>query len=116
MHEASIAQGILYSALAETPPNAEKIVAVTVVVGVLTGVEKSCLTSYFTELARGTKAQGARLDIKIACARLICRQCGLEIEFDGAGPVEPTCRACGQANKLEGGEEMHLESLEVKIS
>lgn len=118
MHEAGIAEGILSAALASLPkdrPGKMKILKIVISAGVLSGVEEESLTMYLTALSEGTVAQGARLEMKIAPAKLVCRSCGASIDYDSAGPVEITCRQCGGPNGLEGGrDEIVLETLEVE--
>jgi hydrogenase nickel incorporation protein HypA/HybF len=118
MHEASIAQGLLEAALDALPRQGRrrmKIVRLTVSAGVLSGIEKECLSMYLEQLSKGTQAQGAELELKILPAMLVCGECGRRVEFDSAGPVEVRCGECGGANQLQGGrDEIILESLEVQ--
>lgn len=114
MHEASIAQGILDVALGALPDPHPKITRIVLVAGVLAGVEKECLTAYFDELARGTAAEGASIEIKREPASLICRTCGAITEYNGAGPVEVTCARCGGPNGLQGGGALYVDSLEIE--
>lgn len=118
MHEAGIAQGLLAAAIDALPKEGRermKIVRMTVAAGVLAGVEKECLAMYLEQLCKGTPAQGARLEMKVLPAYLVCRECGHRVGFDSAGPVQVRCENCDGANELQGGrDEIVLESLEVK--
>jgi hydrogenase nickel incorporation protein HypA/HybF len=115
MHEAGIAQGILEAAMAVLPPGKVTITRLVVAAGVLSGVQEECLSMYLGELSRGTPAQGAVLEMKISKALLVCRECGLRVEYDGSGLVEARCRKCGGNNALEAGRnEIILESVEVR--
>lgn len=114
MHEAGIAQGLLDAALAALPAGKVKILKLVVTAGVLSGVEKECLSMYMAQLSQGTPAEGAELEMKIAPARLLCRTCKQASDYDGSGPVEVFCGKCGGPNSLEGGrDEIILESLEI---
>ncbi len=117
MHEAGIAQGILDAATAclkELPAGKVRITRLVVAAGVLSGVEEECLSMYLGELSRGTPAAGATLELKVAKARLVCRECANSVEYDGSGPVQVACAKCGGNNGLEGGrDEIILESVEV---
>ena len=116
MHEARIAQGLLESALAALPPGKVKILKMVVTAGVLSGVEKECLSMYLAELGRDTPSEGAELELRISPARLVCRSCGLSTDYDASGPVLVLCSRCGKPNSLQGGQdEIILESLEVSI-
>lgn len=119
MHEAGIAEGLLEAAMNALPPEGRdgmKIVRLTVAAGVLSGIEKECLSMYLEQLSKGTPAEGAELELKVLPAFLACRQCGRRVEYDGSGPVEVRCGACGGANELQGGrDEIILESLEVTV-
>jgi len=115
MHEAGIAQGILDAALAVLPGGKCRITKLIVAAGVLSGVEKECLSMYLEALGKGTPAQGAVLEMKISPAYLVCRECGRRNAYDPAGPVEVRCSECGGNNTLEGGrDEIILETLEVE--
>ncbi|MFB3891703.1 MAG: hydrogenase maturation nickel metallochaperone HypA [Phycisphaerae bacterium] len=114
MHEAGIAQGILDAAMAVLPAGKVRITRLVVSAGVLSGVEEECLSMYLGELSRGTPAAGATLELKVARARLVCRECANSVEYDGSGPVQVACAKCGGNNGLEGGrDEIILESVEV---
>ena len=87
---------------------------VTVVAGVMAGVEKESLELYFTELAKGTPAEGAELGLKRAAAKLVCVQCGGRTEYDNQGDLAVQCTLCGGNNRLEGGNELYIESMEIE--
>ncbi|RPI64117.1 MAG: hydrogenase maturation nickel metallochaperone HypA [Planctomycetaceae bacterium] len=118
MHEAGIAEGILSAALDSLPKDRTgkmKIIKIVISAGVLSGVEEESLTMYLTALGEGTPAQGAKLEMKISPAKLVCRACGNSVNYNAAGPVDIECRKCGGPNGLEGGrEEIVLETLEVQ--
>ena len=114
MHEASIAQGIIDVALKALPGKDTRIVRIAVVAGVLTNVQAESLEFCFTQLSRGTPAEGAALEVRKSPAKLICRKCRTSDDFDGTGPVETHCAKCGGPYELEGGGELYVDSLEVE--
>jgi hydrogenase nickel incorporation protein HypA/HybF len=108
---------LLESALAALPPGKVKILKLVVSAGVLSGVEKECLSMYLAELGRNTPAAGAELELRIAPAKLVCNSCGSSTDYDPTGPVLVLCSLCGKPNSLQGGQdEIVLESLEVSIN
>lgn len=118
MHEAAIAKGILDAVLAGVAAgeaSGERYVTrVTVVAGALSGIAAGSLELFWTELCRGTAADGASLHLKIVPAILVCRACGNRLEHRPGRTVELECAACGGPNRLEGGRELYVESMEVE--
>jgi hydrogenase nickel incorporation protein HypA/HybF len=114
MHEASIAKGIIDTAVAALPRPGNKILKITVAAGVMAGVERESLELYFTELSKGTPAQGAALEVKHLPAKLICRECNHQVDYDNTGDLAVRCEACGGANRLQGGDELYIESMEIE--
>ncbi len=113
MHEAPIAQGILDAALAALPDPQARIIRITVAAGVLAGVERDSLALYFDELRKGTAAENAELELKRIPAHLVCADCHAEIAYDGLGGLQIACVQCGGPNRLNGGSELYIESMEV---
>jgi len=113
MHEASIAQGILDTAVASLPGGKGRITRITVVAGAFTNVEGRCLEMYLSELSRGTAAEGAALEVKRPPASLVCRDCGTRAQYRNEGDLPVCCAVCGGSNRLEGGDELYVDSIEV---
>jgi hydrogenase nickel incorporation protein HypA/HybF len=118
MHEASIAQAILETALTamkeKLPSPSARITRIVVVAGVLAGVERECLKTFFDIISEGTPAAGAEIELRPEPAKLICRQCGHTTLHNNAEHVEVNCPQCGGENKLEGGHELYVDSLEAE--
>ena len=130
MHESAIATAILETALqacaersriacAERsrsilPDKQKRITKFTVVAGVLAGVEQTCLELYLAELAKATPAEGAQIVLKPIAATLVCSACGQQESYPGKGPVRIECGQCGSLNRLQGGRELYLESIEIE--
>lgn len=113
MHESAIAQGILDTILAALPPGEKRITRINVVTGVFSGVERECLAMYMTELSKGTPAQGAELNVDRRPARLICRECSHAEDYDNTGDLAINCTRCGGVNRMEGGNELYVDTIEV---
>ena len=114
MHEASIAKGILETAAAALSRPEAKITQITVVAGVLAGVQRESLELYFAELSQGTVAQGAALNLKHAPAKLVCTGCKSQTLYQNDGDLAVRCARCGGTNRLEGGNELYIESMEIE--
>jgi hydrogenase nickel incorporation protein HypA/HybF len=114
MHEASIARGILDTAVGALPGAGAKIAQITVVAGVMAGVERQSLELYFAELSKGTAAEGAKLFLEHQPAKLVCTQCKNETTYANQGDLAVQCALCGGNNRLEGGNELYIESMEIE--
>lgn len=113
MHEGAIAQGILDTVLAALPPDHKRITRINVVTGVFAGVERECLAMYLTELSRGTPAQNAELNVERRPAKLVCTRCDNSRDYDNTGELDITCPLCGSPNRMEGGNELYVDTIEV---
>lgn len=112
MHEGSIAQGVLQTALAAA--GARQITRITVVTGVFSGMQRESLDLFFGQLSKGTAAQGATLEIRRPPAKVICDACGHREDYDLDVELAVRCSRCGAANRLEGGHELYVDSIEVE--
>ncbi|HOM29883.1 MAG TPA: hydrogenase maturation nickel metallochaperone HypA [Deltaproteobacteria bacterium] len=80
--------------------------------GSLAGVEEKALRFAFEVASKGTRAEGASLELEVLPIVLRCLACGAE----GVSEDFPSaCRACGSSETvLAGGtEELRCEDLEV---
>ena len=114
MHEAPIAQGILEAAVAAVRGRPGRILKIVVVAGAMTGVQREPLEMYLSALSAGTAVEGTVLELKRLPAALECTGCKATAAYDGAGEVPLLCERCGAANRLTGGLELYVESLEVE--
>lgn len=117
MHEAAIAKGILDAVLSAAPSGAtgeRRIVRVIVAAGALAGIVGESLDVFWAEICRGTAAEGSRLCLTVLPAILVCRSCGNRREHRPGMTVELECASCGGSNRLEGGRELYVESMEVE--
>ena len=113
MHEAAIAQGILDTASRALPASSSRVRVVRVVAGVFSGCERESLAMYFAELSQGTALEGASLEVVRQPAKLICRACGHARDYHDTGDFVTHCEHCGGPNRMEGGNELYLESMEM---
>jgi hydrogenase nickel incorporation protein HypA/HybF len=112
VHEASIAEGLLDAAIKSMPANFRRILRIKAVVGVLTNIQPESLRIYFDEIAKGTPADAAVLEVVDQPASLVCLGCGRRQDYGGRGDLTLTC-ACGGNNRLEGGDALYIDSMEV---
>jgi Zn finger protein HypA/HybF involved in hydrogenase expression len=68
---------------------------------------------YLSELSKGTAAAGAALELRRATATLTCSACGKSEPYDNNGDMHLRCVKCGGANRLDGGNELYVDSIEV---
>jgi len=113
MHEGTIAGSILDTALASTPEGC-RLKKITVACGPLSGIVKESLELYFNEIAKGTPAEGAGIELRNSGAFLECSACGNKEAFDPGAPVKEDCGKCGSRNRLECGEGVFVESIAVE--
>lgn len=96
MHSLSIAENILEAALTEAEKNQRKrIRAMTVEIEDPDFRERDSLQFCLQTMARGTLAEGARLEIHVAGGLAVCRECAYAYTAnDYASP----CPRCGAIN------------------
>ncbi len=115
MHEYVYADRILQSVLEESGDR--KPAKVEVEVGEMLGLTKASLTTAYGVLAKGTRAEGSKLVVKLSRGSVRCPRCG----FRGRLPIERhehridpafACPKCGSSLQVESGLEVRL----IKIS
>jgi hydrogenase nickel incorporation protein HypA/HybF len=114
MHELAVTQSILDIALKHAErAGADRILAINVVVGDLTGFVDDSIQFYFDFLSRETKAAGAALNIERVPAVVRCYECGADYEPPDARIWScPTCKALG--GEIVAGREFAVASLEIE--
>lgn len=86
--------------------------AVWLEIGKLATVEPQALRFCFDVVARGTCAEGARLEIITTSGQAWCLKCSSAIAVDN--PAEG-CPTCGSYQlQVTGGDEMRVKELEVE--
>lgn len=114
MHELGIMTGVMESVeQAAKNANADKVLKISLQVGVMTEAIEDALRFAFEALSEGTMCEGAELDVNMVQPVSICLECGKEYEHDRFHMV---CPECGSAfTQLIQGKEMNIESIEVDI-
>lgn len=111
MHEMSIAESMVgqLEAIAATE-GAGRILAITVHVGALSGVDPEALLSAFPLAAEDTIADGAQLRIQSVSATVHCDQCNADSE---PPDVFPVCGHCGSTEvSITGGYDLTIVRVE----
>ncbi len=113
MHELPVTQAILDMALhAAQQAGGQRILAIDLVIGGLSGIVDDSVQFYFDILSQGTPAENARLCFRREPARAVCPDCGHA--YDAAPPLAPFCPACGGLHvQVSGGRQFYLESIEI---
>jgi hydrogenase nickel incorporation protein HypA/HybF len=114
MHELSITQSIIDIALRHAErAGAQRILAINLVIGELTGFVDDSIQFYFDFLAKDGLAQDARLHFERIPARARCRECGAEYT-----PPNSRLWACPECEALGGdiiaGREFSVASIEIE--
>lgn len=110
MHELSIAQGVMMTALEHA--DGQRVVAVRLAVGALSGVDVRAVSACFSLLVEGTALDGARLDVDVVEGLGRCDLCGREAPL--ASPMLQ-CRCAPDARlRVVRGDELTIRSMEVQ--
>ncbi len=120
MHEASLAQGLLRTALdavrgynAANPDRpAGHVTAIRVSLGLLSCVEATTFTGCFELLSEGTEAEGAALVVEREPLACDCQDCGARFTLTRKDFRCPECG--GSSLHPHGGHGLTLLSLEVE--
>ena len=113
MHELAITRSLLDLVLAEAAKaEASRIMAITVVLGEMSGVLDEYVKFNFDLLSKDTPAEGAALSFRNVPKQARCRGCGHLFHPEGIAWVCPGC----QSPELEitAGSELYVESIEVE--
>lgn len=112
MHEMAITESLVEIALAEAEKaGAKRIAAVHLKIGALTGIVPESVEFYMGMVAKGTKAEGARLITTLLPVTAHCPACGSDFSVDDLVFLCPTCGGPGQ---VVTGRELLIESIEVE--
>ena len=114
MHELAITQSILDISLqAAQAQHAQRIRAIRLTIGPFSGVVPECVQMYLDVLAKGTIAEGAKIEAKTLPLRVRCRTCGQEGEIDRRHIACPFCG--GLDLQRLSGRELLVDNLEVDV-
>ncbi len=113
MHELSIASNLVQTvtdALADSP--SVRILRVRLRVGVLSSVEPESLQFCYDIVTRGTRLEGADLEIITVPLAIRCPACQLDVDLPKHTDLR--CPRCGQpSGAIVRGKELEVESIEV---
>jgi hydrogenase nickel incorporation protein HypA/HybF len=113
MHEYSIASSLLRMAEEHAAKRgAERVVAIEVSIGELSGVEIELLETAWSLVRERSLCDGVDLGVQRTAARWVCRSCEADIERGGL----LSCGACGGTVRLVSGDELVLERIEMEVS
>jgi hydrogenase nickel incorporation protein HypA/HybF len=114
MHELSVTQSILDIALRHAKQaGAQRILAIDLVIGDLTGFVDDSIQFYFDFLSKDSLAEGARLNFDRIAARARCTTC--HAEYTPPDSRLWTCPACGAlGGEVVAGKEFSVASLEIE--
>ncbi|MHC9234545.1 hydrogenase maturation nickel metallochaperone HypA [Pseudooceanicola sp. 502str34] len=112
MHEMSLCEGIRRVVdSAAAAPDISRVTRVRLTVGRFAGVEKPALQFAWDVVMRGSKAEGATLEIIDLPGRALCYDCMTEVGIDNR--LDP-CPDCGGGKLLpQGGDELQIKDMEV---
>ncbi len=110
MQELAIMQSLLYIALQEGEQSGgERITAVRLVIGRLSGIDPEALAQSFESLSQGTIAEGASLEVEWVDAVAECDRCRGTWELTHQYLV---CPHCGKGfGRLLSGHELRVAGL-----
>lgn len=91
---------------------AAKVNTVHLVVGENTGIIPESVQMYFDMIAKDTKAQGARLDVRLIKAEMRCPLCGKNFQRPLFSFACPDCGTLGAPTDI--GNEFYVESVELE--
>ncbi len=110
MHELGVTEAILDIVLRHA--GGARVRTVQVTVGGWTGYVGDSIELFWQELARGTAAEGARLEFRFEPATLKCRSCGTVFGANGCNLQCPQCGALG--GEPAGGQDCTVDAIEVE--
>lgn len=90
---------------------ANRVLRISVEVGALGHVEPQALEFCFESAARGSPAEGARLDIFTVPGRAFCFDCGQGVTVRQRGDACPHC--AGGALRIDDGEQLRVTEMEI---
>jgi len=113
MHELAITQSMVDIVLEQAErEGAERVEAISLTIGELSGFVEESVQFYFGFLAKDTPAEGAKLNFNSVPARVRCCNCEQVFqlkEMDWSGPP------CGQSDlEIISGKELYVESIEIE--
>lgn len=136
MHEWALAKDVISTSLKVAEgKNVKEIVKIKIKVGELQQIDEDVFESALKELAKGTLAEGARIEIEPERAIFECRACGREWTFSDSreklgsekseaihlfpalAQIFICCPKCGSQDfEIKKGREVWVDSIQIKES
>ncbi|MDS1028982.1 hydrogenase maturation nickel metallochaperone HypA [Bacillota bacterium LX-D] len=114
MHEYPITEQIVRIAEESARNNnAEKVVAINLVVGELSGFIGDSIQMYFDIISKGTIVEGAQLNIRYIKPKLKCEKCDIYFTRPKFSFACPQCGANGVPTEI--GKEFFVEDIEIAL-
>ncbi len=111
MHEMAITENILKIVLEESEKRGARAVKrVALEIGELTNIVPDCIDFYFELMAKGTAAEGARLESKLIPLEAECEICKMRRRVDD---LDFLC-SCGGHMKTVQGKELVIATIEIE--
>ena len=112
MHEYSIVEALMRRVEAEARTrSATSVGRIRVALGELSGVDPELLSKAYEVFRERTLCQTAAMEIRTVPARWVCPSCGLPL---AQGEVL-RCPSCQAPARLESGDEIVLEQIEMEV-
>ena len=113
MHELAITQSMVDIVLEQAEKEgAERVEAISLTIGELSGFVEESVQFYFGFLSKGTLAEGAELTFNSVPARVRCRNCEQIFQLK---ELDWSCPHCGQSNlEIMSGKELYVDSIEIE--
>jgi hydrogenase nickel incorporation protein HypA/HybF len=113
MHEHHAVDSLVKQAIEKAELiGAKSISSVTIVMGEMLGFDEGSVRLYFEEIARGTIAEGAKLNYKPVKTAFTCKACSSEFKKQPGELACPNC--CGLQLLVTSGKEWYIDSIEVE--
>lgn len=116
MHELPITRSILDVVIKHASQNrVEKIVSITLCIGVLSDIEPDFIQRYFDWISKGTVAEDAKLKISKTPLILLCTACAWSFEQSVSAETF-ICPECGAKDgfRIVSGKGYYIQDMEVK--
>ncbi len=113
MHEMSLCEGVLQVLEEHSRSQGfDRVTAVFLEIGGLSGVEPEAMRFCFDAVTRGTLAERAALEIEHVPGQAWCMQCATTVQVNQRFDQCPDCDS--YQLQVTGGDEMRIRELEVE--
>lgn len=112
MHEIALCRSVIETVREQAAIHSfDKVLVVRLEIGVLSHVEAEAMIFAFDVVARGTVAEGARLEVSQPPGRALCGACAAEVTLSRRFDPCPCCG--GRDLTVIDGDKMRVRDLEV---